>query len=111
MQKFLATYMGSSEFPADFEWTDEFSKKFMAAWGEWGQAHEAAIVDGGTPIGKTRRVDGKGTSAMKNGITGYVIVEAENHEAAAKIFEAHPHATMLPGTWIEVMECLDMPGM
>lgn len=110
MQKFLATYMGSTD-AANFEWTDAFSKKFMAAWGEWGRQHAAAIVDGGTPIGKTKRVDGSGISDMTNAITGYTIVEAESHAAAARMFEDHPHATMLPGTSIEVMECLDLPAM
>lgn len=111
MQKFLATYMGSSEAFADFKWTDEFSKQFMSAWGAWGKTHEAAIVDGGTPIGKTKRVDGTGISDMKNAITGYTIVEAESHADAARLFEGHPHASMLPGTWIEIMECLDLPAM
>jgi hypothetical protein len=109
MPKFLATYMASSEGSADFEWTDEFSRSFMSAWGEWGKRHKAVIVDGGTPIGKTKRIDSNGISDMKNMITGYVIVEAESHADAAKMFEGHPHASMLPGTWIEIMECLDMP--
>jgi hypothetical protein len=44
-------------------------------------------------------------------LTGYTIVQAESHEAAAKLFENHPHFTLLPGNSIEIIECLDIPGM
>ena len=70
--------------------------------------HANAIVDQGTPIGKTKRVDRKGVSTIKNAISGYVIVEAESHEAAAKVFQNHPHFTIFPGDAVEVIECLDL---
>ena len=108
MRNYLAVYMGSTEVFNDFEWTDELSKKFMDEWGAWGRKHEASIVDGGAPIGKTKRADRDGVADMKNMITGYVIVKAASHEEVARMFEAHPHTAMLPGTWIEVMECLSM---
>jgi len=62
----------------------------------------------GAPIGKTKCVDRKGVSTIKNAITGYVIVEAESHEAAAKLFQNHPHFTIFPGDAVEVMECLNL---
>lgn len=111
MRNYLATYMGTTEVFSTFEWTPEISKTFMESWGVWGKKHEAAIVDGGTPIGKTKRADRDGVSDTKNMITGYVIVRAGSHDEAAAMFEAHPHVAMLPGTWIEIMECMDMPGM
>ena len=43
-------------------------------------------------------------------MTGYVIVQAESHEAAAKMFEKHPHFTIFPGEAVEIMECLSDPG-
>jgi len=76
--------------------------------GEWALEHANAIVDQGTPIGKTKRVDRKGVSTIKNAISGYVIVEAESHEAAAKVFQNHPHFTIFPGDAVEVIECLDL---
>jgi hypothetical protein len=38
-----------------------------------------------------------------------VIVQAESHEAAAKLFENHPHFTTFPGDSVEIMECLPLP--
>jgi hypothetical protein len=43
-------------------------------------------------------------------MTGYVIVRAESHEAAAKLFENHPHFSIFPGDSVEIMECLPFPG-
>jgi hypothetical protein len=37
-------------------------------------------------------------------------VRADSHEAAARIFEGHPHFMIFPGDGIEVMECLPIPG-
>jgi hypothetical protein len=38
-----------------------------------------------------------------------VVVQVESHEAAAKLFEKHPHFTLFPGDSVEIMECLPMP--
>ena len=38
-------------------------------------------------------------------MSGYVVVQAESHEAAAKMFENHPHFTIFPGDSVEIMEC------
>lgn len=108
MRNYLAVYLGSPEAFKDVEWTDAFAKKFMDEWSAWGRAHEAAIVDGGTPVGKTKQADGNGIADTKNAITGYVIVKAASHDEAARLFEGHPHIAMLPGTRVEIMECLDM---
>ena len=43
-------------------------------------------------------------------MTGYVIVRAESHEAAAKVFEKHSHFAILPGDSVEIMECLPTRG-
>ena len=69
----------------------------------------AAIVDQGTPLGKTKRASKQGIADFKNGMTGYVIVQAESHAAAAKLFDNHPHFTVFPGDSVEIMECLPLP--
>ena len=46
----------------------------------------------------------------KNDIMLYAIVEAETHEAAAKMFEGYPHL-QIPQASIEVMEIHPLPGM
>ena len=114
MKKFMVLYMASS---ADFEKamkssTPEQQKKGMDGWMKWMEKNKKAIVDGGAPLGKTKRVDGKGTSNTKNGVGGYSIVQAQSHDAAAKLFgKSHPHLQMMPGAWIEIVEIMPMPDM
>lgn len=76
-----------------------------------GQEHEKSIVDAGTPLGKTKRVAAGGASDIKNVMTGYVIIEADSHEAAARSFANHPHFSIFPGESVEIMECLPLPKM
>ena len=74
-----------------------------------GRVHAASIVDQGTPLGKTKRASPEGIDDIKNVMVGYAIVQAESHEAAAKLFENHPHFTIFPGDSVEIMECLPIP--
>ena len=53
-------------------------------------------------VGKPKRVTAGGVEDALNDIMMYSFVEAESHEAAAEIFEGHPHFG-IPGAWIEVM--------
>jgi hypothetical protein len=117
MKKFLAIYLGSASGNARAQWNamDEAKRKAleasgMKAWGDWMTAHQASIVETGGPLGKTKRTDAQGVSDTKNLMTGFVIVQAESHEAAAKMFEKHPHFTIFPGDAVEIMECLPIPG-
>jgi hypothetical protein len=113
VKKFMVLYMASA---ADFEKmmknsTPEQQKKGMDGWMKWMDANKKSLVDGGAPLGKTKRVDSKGTSNTKNEVGGYSIVQAESHDAAAKIFgKEHPHLQM-PGAWIEIVEIMPIPGM
>lgn len=114
MKKFMALYMAS---PVDFERmvqnsTPALHQKAMQAWMKWMTVHKASIVEGGGPLGKTKRVDSSGATNAKNGIGGYSIVQAETHDAAAKLFgKDHPHLQMMPGAWIEIVEIMPIPGM
>jgi hypothetical protein len=83
----------------------------VEAWMRWGREHEKSIVDAGTPLGKTKRVDASGVSDTKNMLTGYVIIEAESHEAATRLFANHPHMSIFPGEAVEIMECLPLPNI
>lgn len=60
-----------------------------------------------------RKQDGSAvrTIGIKNNLAAYLVVQAESHEAAAKLFEDHPHFTIFPGEAVEIMECLPIPGM
>lgn len=116
MKKFVAIYLGSAASLAEWRATDDDRKKErekagMEAWMKWAKENEKYIVDGGSPLGKTKRVDASGISNTKNEIGAYTIVEAESHEDAAKLFLNHPHFTFFPGESVEIMECLPMPTM
>ena len=114
MKHFLAIYTGSA---AAFErWKalppDEMARRQAAgveAWHAWGERHGAAIVDMGGPLGKTKRVTAAGIGEFRNEMTGYTVVRAESHEAAAKMFEGHPHFMIFPGDGVEVMEVMPIP--
>jgi hypothetical protein len=113
MKKFMVLYMASGP---NFEKmmknsTPEQQKKGMDAWMKWINANKTSLVEGGAPLGKTKRVDSNGASNTKNEIGGYSVVQAESHDAATKIFgKDHPHLQM-PGAWIEIIEIMPMPGM
>ena len=85
--------------------------KGMQAWHAWGEEHKASIVAEGGPLGKTKRVDKGGVSDTSNNIAGYIIVEADSHAAAAKLFENHPHFAIFPGDAVEIMPCNPIPTM
>lgn len=114
MKKFMVLYMAPS---ASFEAamtsaTPEQQQKGMQAWMTWMTANKASLVDGGAPLAKTKRVDASGARDVRNEVGGYSIVQADTHDAAAKLFgKDHPHLAMMPGGWIEVMEVVQIPGM
>ncbi len=83
----------------------------VKAWVEWEARHKKAIVDIGAPLGPTKRINRRGVTSVRNDLTAYAIVRAVSQAAAAKMFEDHPHFMIFPGTGVEVMECLEIPGM
>ena len=114
MKKFLAVYTGSPAAMDQWKAMDprqreEKEKAGMAAWKQWVAAHQDAIVDQGTPLGKTKQVSSSGVSDIRNNLGAWTVVQADSHEAAARIFEGHPHFALFPGESVEVMECLPLP--
>lgn len=117
MKTFLAIYIGTEAAVERSGWNqlDEEARKEreergMKAWMQWGEANASAIVDQGAPLGKTKRAASGGITDIKNAMTGYVLVRAESHEAAARLFANHPHFSIFPGDSVEIMECLPLPG-
>jgi hypothetical protein len=90
---------------------EEREKAGMKAWTEWATTHAKDIVDQGAPLGKTKRITSDGIADIRNAMAAYTVVQAESHDAAAKLFENHPHFAIFPGDGVEVMECLPMPKM
>lgn len=117
MKRFLAIYIGTEEALRKSQWNELDEKERnareaagMKAWMDWGVSHATVIIDQGNPLGKTKRASAEGIADTRNAMTGYVIVEAESHEAAAQLFENHPHFTIFPGESVEIMECLPLPA-
>lgn len=117
MKRFLAIYIGTADARSKAHWNelDEQQRKAieergMKEWMDWGAANAKAIVDHGSPLGKTKRASKGGIADSVNAMVAYVIVEAESHAAAAKVFENHPHFSVFPGDSVEIMECLPLPG-
>jgi hypothetical protein len=117
MKTFLAIYLGGAAGPQRAAWDklDDATRQArmaegMKAWHAWQNGNKGAILVQGGPLGKTKRVSQSGITDTKNAMTGYIVVQAETHEAAARMFENHPHFTIFPGESIEVMECLPIPG-
>jgi hypothetical protein len=86
------------------------SEKMMRDWEKWTKAHQSNLLDKGAPLGKTKRVSSNKISDIKNDLNWYTIVEADSHDAAAKLFADNPHL-QIPGSSIEVMEIPANPGM
>lgn len=79
----------------------------LAAIAAWEAAHRDVIVWPGGPLGPTRRIDDTGTvSEVVNHLTVFMVVRADSHEAAARLFETHPHLTHFPCDGVEVMPIL-----
>ena len=111
MAKFMALYMApQAVIDQMMKMPPEAMKDGMAAWNKWFDAHKKGIAEMGAPLGKTKTVTGKGVSDTRNEVTGYTIVEAASHDAAAKMFVGHPHLEM-KGASIDVVEVTKMPGM
>ncbi len=115
MKAFLAVYTGA---PSNFEaWQalDDATRTAreaagMKAWGEWGEKHAAVTVLDGGPLGRTKRVGPEGVTDIRNNLGGFIVINAEDHAAAARLFENHPHFTIFPGDGVEIMEILPVPG-
>ena len=114
MPRFLAVFSLQPEDLARFRALpkaeqDRIDAEGFALWKQWEQEHGAAITDPGGMVGKTLRVARTGTAPATNPVCGYLVVEAETIDAAAKLFETHPHITVFPGDAIDLMPFVTPP--
>jgi|SRR6185437_5745126 len=114
---YLAVFLGSKTSARRAAWdalseSDRRAKERegIAAWKAWVEKHQAVIVGMGGPLGKTKKVTARGIEDISNEMGGFTVVSAESHEAAAKLFEKHPHFTIFPGESVEIMPVLPIPG-
>lgn len=106
--KFMALYMAPASAIAEMmKMSEADGKKEMDAWMAWEASNKKAIADIGTPLGKTKSVTSSGVSDTHNEVTGFTIVEADSHDAAAKLFAGHPHLKH-KGCRVEVLPFVDI---
>jgi hypothetical protein len=117
MKNFLAVFTATPETAERSGWNalgesarNQRMQAGIQAWHAWMESHKDQVVVAGGPLGKTIRVSASGTASAHNNLCGYVVVAAASHEAAAKLFEHHPHFSIMPGDAVEVLECLPVPG-
>ena len=114
---YLAVFLGNSTGPKRAAWDAlpeaerrAKEREGIAAWHAWVAKNQSAIVAMGGPLGKTKKVSQCGTQDASNLMGAYTVVRAESHEAAAQLFEKHPHFTIFPGESVEVMPVMPIPG-
>jgi len=114
---YLAVFLGSKDSPKFAAWNamsdaERKAKEMqgMAAWKGWVEKYQGAIQAMGGPLGKTKKVDDKGVTDIANEMGAFTVVRAASHEAAARMFENHPHFAIFPGERVEIMPVLPIPG-
>ncbi|HUE66367.1 MAG TPA: hypothetical protein VMO78_18515 [Rhizomicrobium sp.] len=114
---FLAVFTGSRTSPRMQAWmampeAERKAKEMegMGAWKGWVETHRDAIVYMGGPLGKTKKITAGGIENISNMMSAFIVLRADSHEAAAKLFEKHPHFAIFPGEGVEVMPVMPIPG-
>jgi len=114
---YLAVFLGSKASPRRAAWDalpEEVRRtkeqEGMAAWKAWVERNQDALATMGGPLGKTKKVTQRGIEDTSNALAAFVVVQADSHEDAAKLFEKHPHFMIFPGDSIEIMPVRPVPG-
>lgn len=84
------------------------SDDVMQKWKEWAEEHADAIVDAGSPLGKTKTVTKDGIADSRNDLNYVMIIQADSHDAAAELIASNPHVQMIPTSSADV---IDIPHM
>lgn len=114
---YLAVFLGSKDSAKSHAWhalseTDRKAREQegIAAWKAWVTKHQSSLVEMGGPLGKTKKVGPNGVADISNEMGAFTVVRAASHEAAAKMFENHPHFAIFPGERVEIMPVLPIPA-
>jgi hypothetical protein len=87
--------------------TPEQMKAGMDAWMTWAGKAGDAVVDLGTPLAPSTHVGA--AAASGEDVCGYSILQATSAQDITNLLDGHPHLEM-PGSSIDVLEMLSMPG-
>jgi len=114
---YLAVFLGSKTSPRRAAWDAlpegerrAKEQEGMVAWKGWVEKHHDVIVSMGGPLGKTKKVTQRGIDDASNQMGAFTVVRADSHEAAARLFDKHPHFSIFPGDGVEIMPVLPIPG-
>ena len=105
MSKYILAYHnGDIKKPA----SPEEGAKMMGKWKDWVSSLGDAMVNPGTPLGKSKTVSSTGITdgGGPNPLSGYSILEAESIDAASEVAKGSPHVEF--GGTIEVAEVMEM---
>jgi len=108
MKNYLAVFLGKPEAMDKWRAMPEAERRQrekagIEAWHKWVADHQDAIVDMGSPLGKTKRTDKNGVSDTLNELGAWTVVRANSQEDAAKLFLNHPHFMIFPGDRVGVL--------
>src|ERR1700754_2865734 len=114
---YLAVFVGSKDSAKMAAWNalseaerKAKEKEGIAAWKAWVTKHQASLAEMGGPLGKTKKAGAAGIADVSNELGAFTVVRAASHEAAAKMFENHPHFAIFPGEAVEIMPVLPIPA-
>jgi hypothetical protein len=108
MAKYMVLYRSSVDAMEQMSSaTPEQAQEGMAMWMKWAEKAGPALIDLGSPIGKSQTVGGRADTGVPIG--GFSVLEADSAKKVATLLEDHPHLHS-PGAVIEVLEYLPMPG-
>lgn len=74
----------------------------------WAENHKEAIVDMGSPLGKTKAVTKDSIEDTRNDLNYFMVIQAPSHEAAAEIVAQNPQIQVIPTASAEVMSVPSM---
>lgn len=114
MPRFLAVYTMKPEDLARFRSLpkpeqDAIDAVGLKQWTDWEERNAASFPDRGGMVGRTTRVTKDGIADAVNPFCGYIVVEADTIDAAARLFESHPHFTVFPGDGVDIMPFVTGP--
>ena len=112
MAKYMVLY--NSLVPAREQMAGATAEQMAASMDEWmkwrDEASQAFKVDFGMPLQAISRVTINEVNDISSQVSGYAIVEGVSEDAVVDLILTHPHLKR-PGTSIDVLEMVPMPGM
>ena len=110
MAKFMVLYRSSVDATEQMaSASPEQAQEAMSLWMKWAEKAGPALVDLGSPLGKSQLTPSGAAGDAGTPIGGFSILEADSAGAIEGLLDDHPHLHA-PGAVIEVLEYLPIPG-